>query len=222
MVRRLLILVALTPILMADTCGDQNACNQPPPGVGGTVVTAQAATDPCAGQPPLHVVVWYAQGGVRYPLRCGRRDPKGYGYLHIRYDERGHGDPANDPTFSAEIATTGTRRRGLRGRRELPLHPEVRRRQEHVPEWSVGLPGGAGEGAAVLEDISLQSQPDAWPAVIRLDYRIGDKRGRWEEEWGEELEVGSVEAAAGLWLAIVHIHLMDLREPLPEHMRAAS
>jgi hypothetical protein len=105
-VRRLLILVALAPILMADTCGDQNACNQVPPGIGGTVVTAQAATDPCAGQPPLHVVAWYAQGGVRYPLRCGRRDPRGYGYLHIRYDERGHGDPANDPTFSAEIATT--------------------------------------------------------------------------------------------------------------------
>jgi hypothetical protein len=38
------------------------------------------------------------------PLRQAR--PKGYGYLHIRYDEGGHGDAANDPTFSAEIANT--------------------------------------------------------------------------------------------------------------------
>jgi hypothetical protein len=92
---------------------------------------------------------------------------------------------------------------------------------DEMQQWR-GLVWGPQEPVIVLEDISLQSPPDAWPAVIRLDYRIGDKSGRWEEEWGEELEVGSVEAAAGLWLAIVHIHLMDLREPLPEHMRAAS
>jgi hypothetical protein len=104
-VRRLLVLVALAPILMAETCGDQNACNQPPPGVG-AVTEAQAATDPCVGQPPLYVVAWYFQGGARYPLRCGRRDPRGFGYLHIRYDQGGHGDPVNDSTFSGEMVNT--------------------------------------------------------------------------------------------------------------------
>jgi hypothetical protein len=104
---RLLVVLAL--VLAADPCSDQNACNNPPPGVGGVVTQAQAAADPCAGQPPLHVVAWYVQKGVRYPLRCGRRDPKGYGYLHIRYDEDGHGDPVNDQTFSAEVTNTLTR-----------------------------------------------------------------------------------------------------------------
>jgi hypothetical protein len=108
---RLALLVALVPIVLADTCGDQNACNQPPPGIGGIAVTAQAATDPCAGQPPLHVVGWYVQGGMRYPLRCGHHDPAGWGYLHIRDDQpspgaAAHGDPINDPAFSAETAAT--------------------------------------------------------------------------------------------------------------------
>jgi hypothetical protein len=89
-----------------------------------------------------------------------------------------------------------------------------------MQQWR-GLVWGPQEPRIVLEDISLQSSPDAWPAVIRLDYRIGDRRGRWEEPWGEELEVGSIEAAANLWLAIVHIHLMDLTEPPPEHVQTA-
>ena len=100
---RLLVLVAMTPILLADTCGHQNACDHPPPGVGAVMTDVQASTDPCAGQPERQIIAWYTQGGARYPLRCGRRDPKGYGYLHIRYDEGGHGDPVNDPTFSGEI-----------------------------------------------------------------------------------------------------------------------
>jgi hypothetical protein len=110
-VRRLLVLVALAPILMAETCGEQNACNQVPPGVGAIVNEAEAATDPCAGQNENHVLAWYMQGGIRYPLRCGRHDPSGWGYLHIRDDSpsegaSGHGDPVNDPAFSAEIAAT--------------------------------------------------------------------------------------------------------------------
>lgn len=103
---RLLVLVAMTPILLADTCGHQNACDHPPPGVGAVMTDVQASTDPCAGQPERQIIAWYTQGGARYPLRCGRRDPKGYGYLHIRYDEGGHGDPVNDPTFSGEIGNT--------------------------------------------------------------------------------------------------------------------
>jgi hypothetical protein len=95
--------------------------------------------------------------------------------------------------------------------------PNARALVDEMQQWR-----GLVWGHIVLEDISLQSPPDAWPAVIRLDYRIGEQRGRWEEAWGEELEVGSVEAAASLWLAIVHIHLMDLREPRPEDLRAAS
>ena len=102
----LLVLVAAVPMLMADTCSDQNVCNHPPPEVGALVVDAQASTDPCVGQPVNHVVAWFTRQGTRYPLRCGRRDPRGFGYLHIRYDERGHGDPVNDPTFRGEVANT--------------------------------------------------------------------------------------------------------------------
>jgi len=78
------------------------------------------------------------------------------------------------------------------------------------------------ESPIVLDEISLQTPRDAWPPRVRLDYRIHGERGRWEEEWGDELADGSVEYAANLMMAIVYIHLMDLPAPLPEHLRAAS
>jgi hypothetical protein len=78
------------------------------------------------------------------------------------------------------------------------------------------------ESNIVLDEISLRTPRHVWPPRIRFDYRIRGKRGRWEEEWGEELEQGSVEYAANLMMAIVYIHLMDRREPLPEHLKAAS
>jgi hypothetical protein len=53
-----------------------------------------------------HIVAWFTRQGTRYPLRCGRLDPRGYGYMHVRYDEDGHGDPVNDPTFRDEVANT--------------------------------------------------------------------------------------------------------------------
>jgi hypothetical protein len=75
----------------------------------------------------------------------------------------------------------------------------------------------------VIDDIALLSPPDWWPPVIQLDYRIGGKAGRWVETWeGETLRSEPLEAASGLWLSIVSIHLMDLTEPPPEHVRAAS
>ena len=90
-----------------------------------------------------------------------------------------------------------------------------------LQQWR-GLEWGP-QNPIVLELISLESPPDAWPPRIRLDYRIGGRRGRWEEAWDNEMmRNSSIEAAANLWLAIVHIHLMDLREPLPEHVRAAG
>ncbi len=72
-----------------------------------------------------------------------------------------------------------------------------------------------------LEDISLRSPADAWPPRIRIDYRIRGRRGRWEEEWGDELEAGSIEYAASLMMAIVYAHLMDLTAPPREHVTAA-
>jgi hypothetical protein len=78
------------------------------------------------------------------------------------------------------------------------------------------------ESDIVLDEISLQTPRHVWPPRIRLDYRIGGRRGRWEEEWGDELAWGSVESAADLMMAIVYIHLMDRREPVPEHLKAAS
>lgn len=77
------------------------------------------------------------------------------------------------------------------------------------------------ESNIVLYEISLRSPADAWPPRIRIDYRIRGACGRWEEEWGIELDDGSVEAAANLMMAIVYIHLMDLVAPPAEHVRAA-
>lgn len=74
----------------------------------------------------------------------------------------------------------------------------------------------------VIDSVVLVSSADQWPPLIRLDYRIGGKRGRWLETWeGEALRTESLEAASGLWLSIVSIHLMDLAEPPPEHRKAA-
>lgn len=66
----------------------------------------------------------------------------------------------------------------------------------------------------VIDDVRLLSVPDQWPPVIRLDYRIGDQRGRWVDSWdGKILRTESLEAASGLWQAIVSVHLTDLDEP---------
>jgi hypothetical protein len=67
----------------------------------------------------------------------------------------------------------------------------------------------------VIEDVRLLSPRDQWPAVIQLDYRLGDRPGRWAEEWDEGMvrSAGSLEAASGLWLSIVSVHLMDQAEP---------
>ena len=66
----------------------------------------------------------------------------------------------------------------------------------------------------VIDDVRLLSPSDEWPPVIRLDYRIGDRSGRWVETWDDEtFHTGSLEAASGLWLSIVSAHLMDLVEP---------
>ncbi len=104
-------------------------------------------------------------------------------------------------------------RRSARGRaRELV---------DALQQWR-GLEWGP-QNPIVLEAISLESPADAWPPRIRLDYRIGARRGRWVETWNHEMMVdSSIEAAASLWLAIVHAHLMDLTEPPLEHVRALT
>jgi len=66
----------------------------------------------------------------------------------------------------------------------------------------------------VLDDVRLLTPADQWPPVIRLDYRIGEQRGRWIETWDDQtLRAGTLDAASGLWLSIVSAHLMDLTEP---------
>jgi hypothetical protein len=62
----------------------------------------------------------------------------------------------------------------------------------------------------VIEDIALASPPDAWPPVIRLDFRAGDRLVRWEDPWdGEVLRDDSLDVASNLWLAIVHAHMCE-------------
>jgi len=102
--------VVLAPLLLASCADDVTAkC----PGLKHPeVLTVAAAGNPCAARASeQHVLAWYSQGGVRYPLRCGHHDPASWGHLHMRDDSPspgaiGHGDPINDPEFSAEIAAT--------------------------------------------------------------------------------------------------------------------
>ena len=129
-IKFIVVLVAMVPVLLLASCGDQNACDHPPAGIGAVATDVQASTDPCVGQLDTHILAWFTRQGTRYPLRCGRRHPRGFGYLHIRYDEGGHGDPVNDATFRAEMVDTlehGTEH--LASRWNVAVHPEVQRRQ---------------------------------------------------------------------------------------------
>lgn len=65
----LFVLVGVVPVLMGAACGDQNACDHPPPEVGAIVTDAQASTDPCAGRPDLHILAWYSRGELG--THCG-------------------------------------------------------------------------------------------------------------------------------------------------------
>jgi hypothetical protein len=117
--------VALAPLLLAS-CGTENASDHPPVGVGAAVTEAQAAGDPCAGKPEKYIVAWFTQGGVKYPLRCGKTGRGGYGYLHITRDPAddgtiGHGDPINDPSFATEI-TPADLAKAVDERRQQPVH----------------------------------------------------------------------------------------------------
>ncbi|HSR25186.1 MAG TPA: hypothetical protein VLW53_16645, partial [Candidatus Eisenbacteria bacterium] len=162
-IKSLVVPVAMVPVLLAATCSDQNACDHPPPGVGAVVTDVQASSDPCVGQPPLHVVAWHVQGGVRYPLRCGKTGRGGYGYLHITQDPTddggvGHGDPVNDASFAAEITNTlangveapqggGNWRYTVRYTDALLVARALRRRlaiDGDLGEPAQGEPGGAG------------------------------------------------------------------------------
>jgi hypothetical protein len=91
---------------------------------------------------------------------------------------------------------------------------------DEMQQWR-GLVWGP-QHPIVLEEIGLQSPPDTWPPVIRLDYSIDGIAGRWEAPWDDQvMRESSIEAAASLWLAIVHAHLMDLATPPSEHATAA-
>jgi hypothetical protein len=103
-----LLLILVTPLLVADTCGGPDCSTVEVLSIG---TFAFARNAPCAGKSEHQIIAWYTQGGVKYPLRCGRTGRGGYGYLHIIQDPAdagsvGHGDPINDASFSAEIATT--------------------------------------------------------------------------------------------------------------------
>jgi hypothetical protein len=68
-----------------------------------------------------------------------------------------------------------------------------------------------------IVDIRLLSSPDEWPPTIQLDYMIGDQAGRWVDTWDGEVFELPLDAASGLWQALVSVRLLDATEPLPEH-----
>jgi hypothetical protein len=73
-------------------------------------------------------------------------------------------------------------------------------------DWLHGLDWAPIE----IDDIALVSLPDAWPPVIRLDFRTNGRPVRWEDPWdGDALRNDSLELASSLWLAIVHAQLCE-------------
>src|SRR2546429_6469952 len=73
-------------------------------------------------------------------------------------------------------------------------------------DWLSGLDWGP----VVIDDIALVSPPSAWPPVIRLDFRAGDRYVRWEDPSGDEvLRDDPLDVASNLWLAIVHAHMCE-------------
>jgi len=89
-------------------------------------------------------------------------------------------------------------------------------------ELVAALRGWEFPGSSIeLENISLRSNRRRLATPDPDQLPIRGRRGRREEEWGAELEDGSVEYAANLLMAIVCTHLMDQAAPPPEHARAA-
>jgi len=73
-------------------------------------------------------------------------------------------------------------------------------------DWLHGLDWGP----VVIEDIALVSAPSAWPPVIRLDFRAGEQRVRWDDPWdGDMFRGDSLDVASNLWLAIVHAQMCE-------------
>jgi|SRR5215469_11556231 len=99
-----LLLPVVAWLLATEGCGGD--CTNSPTEILVFGSKALAAVNPCDGQSQNHVVAWYSRQGVRYPLRCGKTNPAGWGYQHILLDEGGHGDALNDQAFSSEIAYT--------------------------------------------------------------------------------------------------------------------
>lgn len=99
------LLLAAGLLVSAGACGT-SGCSNPPVEILNMGTAAVAAADPCTGQSQNHIVDWYTRQGIRYPLRCGKTNPAGWGYLHILRDDSGHGDALNDRSFATEIAYT--------------------------------------------------------------------------------------------------------------------
>jgi hypothetical protein len=91
------------------------------------------------------------------------------------------------------------------------------RAQELVDQLRADHLGETWDDKRVV-DIRLLSRPDEWPPVIQLDYTIGDQAGRWVDTWDDEImRTERLEAASGLWQALVSVYLLDATEPPPEH-----
>lgn len=101
---RVVLLTSLTSLATAS-CGAANVCEHQPIQID-QAKPVEAAADACQGRPELYVLKWYEQGSKRYPLRCGKPDPRGSGYRHILQELPSHSDPLTDSTFDAEIANT--------------------------------------------------------------------------------------------------------------------
>lgn len=63
-------------------------------------------------------------------------------------------------------------------------------------------------GPVELMAIELTSPQDAWPPIIRLDFRTRGQDHRWQSEWVPP-EGASLEAAASLWVGIVGAHMCE-------------
>lgn len=131
-----------------------------------------AAADPCAGKTQDDVLAWYTRGALKYPLRCGRLNPAGYGYLHILKDDGGHGDPVNNTAFAEQIALTvsnGVEGFAGGGNYRLTLRYDADGRACHGDAWGFRVvlaktPLRAdGYSAGIITAFFLAAQPELFP-----------------------------------------------------------
>jgi hypothetical protein len=70
------------------------------------------------------------------------------------------------------------------------------------------------EGPVVIDQIDLLPPPAAWPPRLRIEFRLGGRRGVWEDEFdiGFPIDNGPVWSAAEWFARIAWIAFIEMQD----------